>query len=496
MRALALLALLLAACGQESPPRVGPPARHEIRPTDGTGWNNNGYGSVTVSHHDSPGGKFRVHYTLEGTHAVPATDADSDGTPDYVSELALVFDQVYAKEITDLGFWPPLDDSVYHDRPDYGGDGRFDVYLQDIQNGDGYVVVEACKPNVPYQCAGYMMVENDFAGLSYPTPHDGMEVVASHEFFHVIQNAYRTDLARTFSEATAVWATEQVFPQQQDYEKFIASYFKEPDRSLDDDGGPPSDTFPYGLAVWPAFLSQHYGARLLPAIFEELSDKGSSVNDLDAIDKVLARDQKSSLAEAFTTFALWNLMTGTRAPGFSGYADATSYPELAVQAVQGGALPLRITDEIAYLSARYYRISVAKGSWIKVTSERPQPKLALHLVTWPAADKPTVVSGAVDEALEIASAGEVLIVAASTARSDNQLPLSLAVTESTPPSPPPNPSDAADDGGCALAPRNAGGAWISLFLLLLVFRQAQRRRGGLDAPRTGRYARHGTDCIE
>jgi len=297
--------LLLAACDVEPGPRVGPPARQQIRPTDGTGWNNNGYGSVTVEHHDPPAGRFRVHYTLEGIHAVPT------------------------------------------------------------------------------------------------------------------------------------------------------------------------------------FLARHHGTDLLPAVFEELSEKGTRTSDLDAIDRVLIRDHASSLTEAFAEFALWNLFTGKRAAGFSGYADAASYPEVAVDA-RSGALPLRISDEIAYLSARYYRVTVASGQRLRVTSERPQPKLALHLVTWPAGKAPLVVSAGPDDAApEIASAGEVIIVAASTARADRHLPLSLAVTAVAAPADPVEPPpDGSEETGCSVTPRPSTGAELLLPLLplLLLIRSASfvsrlRRRG-------------------
>src|SRR4051812_45921974 len=69
---------------------------------------------------DSDGGRFRVHYTRAGTHAVPAADADGDGVPDHVALVAATYEDVL-DVYTSMGFRAPLDD----------GDGIFDVYLVD-----------------------------------------------------------------------------------------------------------------------------------------------------------------------------------------------------------------------------------------------------------------------------------------------------------------------------------------------------------------------------
>ena len=486
----AAAALLWAACGAEelSPPRVGGPVRYEIRPTDGTGWNGNGYPvGVTIYTHDSPGGKFRLHYAKDGQHAVPGADKDSDGVPDFVETFAKTFDDVYSHEVTTLGFRPPLDDAIYHDRTDYGGDGRFDVYLQDRGgSGDGYVVVETCKSGPPVQCAGYMVVENDFAEYSYPTPEDGMQILASHEFFHTIQNAYRANLPTTFTEATAVWATEQVYPATDDFEKFLKAFFKEPHRSLDHQIGP-GDGFPYGLAIWPDFLDQRFGNKIVQAVFDELSEQGTSTDDLTAIDVVLKRDHKSSLAAAFSEFALWNFFTGSNASsGHKGYKEAASYPGLTPK-VMTQAPPYRISGEIAYLSAQYYAIKADKGTTIRVEVERPQPQLALHLISRNGDTINKIESIMPDKtSVELESPGALYIVVASTARQDRHLPLSLAVRQVA--STPKPGSDAGVDAstdpggeseGCAVAGTGGGGGAALALCGLALLGLLRRRRKAL-----------------
>ena len=492
---LVLLALLAAAgCGEydDAPAQYGTRS-FQIRPTDGKGWYGNGYGNVTVKHWDTPSGYFRIHYTQEGKHAVPTADANTDKTPDFVEQFGKTFDEVYKAEVTTLGFRPPLSDAKYHDRADYGGDGRFDVYLQDqAGSADGYAVKEACTSGSPKQCAGYMVVENDFVGYSYATPQDGMRVLASHEFFHVVQDAYRTGLPGTFTEATATWVTEQVYPKQDDFERAIKYFFKTPNRSLDHALGGPSDSFPYGLGIWPQFLTEMYGAKMIPAVMDELSEKGSSSNDLVAIDAVLARDHKASLSAAFARFALWNYFTGGRAGSYSaGYKKADDYPQVPVT-VDKRKLPLRIAGEIAYLSTRYYQVSVPKGRWVQVTVERTAPKLAVHLLTRQGT-KPHKVSSidATKTKVKIQSGGQVVIVAASTARTDRHIPLSLAVTETSGSVTPKPDAGVPDSGGDSPKDEEESGCSVSgpagmlslLLLLAWVGRLAHGQRKRTDAPR-------------
>jgi hypothetical protein len=403
-----------------------------IRPTDGTGWQNNGYGNVKVETWDAPLAKYRVHYTRDGEDAVPAADSEKNGVPDFVELFGATFDQVYEAEINQLGFREPLSDEIYHDRPDYGGDGRFDVYLLDQGSGaDGYVVQESCTTGTPQRCAGYMVVENDFVGYGYSSAASGMKILASHEFFHVIQNAYRVGLDGAFAEGTAVWATEQVFPEQTDFEGFVKNFFKSPGRPIDDGPQSPSDLYPYGTAIWPAFLSERYGAALLPAILEELSEKGAASTSLDAIETVLSRDHQSSLAQAFAEFALWNYLTGDRAIPGRGYHAATSLPLVAV-VDRPDKHPFRITGEMAYLSSAYYRVTIESGFKAIITSEYDATEVALHLVTGTGAEQVIVSAAPPQKSAEVVSRGDVTIVVASLARKDRHLPLSLAVRAEAP----------------------------------------------------------------
>lgn len=480
--AATLVAASFTACGGEQ--LVGQRVS-EIRPTDGDGWAGNGYGDVTVESWDTPGGRFRIHYAVDGYDHVQLGDADNDGVPDFAQQFGLVFDQVLKRYRDELGFREPLSDELYHDRSDYGGDDRFDVYLKNqAGSSDGYLVTEACANTTPTTCAGYMVVENDFDEYSYSSDEVAMKILASHEFFHAVQSAYVRDLNQSFSEGTAVWGTEEVFPETSDFEGFIRIFFQQSHRPIDDVPSSPSDLYPYSTAIWPRFLSERFDAQIVPQLFDELAS-GSSASALDALDALLQRDYQSTMPVAFGEFALWNFFTGERAREGVGYANAAKYPEVSV-IEKTDALPYRISGEIAYLSAAYYKLQASAQQELTVTVEYETPKPVLHLITGSLDDPTIVTSEPGAKSATIVTEGDVYLVVASTTRSDKHQALSLAVTIKaiTDPINPPPPPDTKDSGGCALAGANtndsASGLMLLLplmLLLLMLLSRARRSRG-------------------
>lgn len=454
-----LLIFSLNACEQQ--PRIGDQVGvhyKEVRPTDGDGWFGNGYGDdINVEHWDTPSGRFRVHFTREGVHAVPTRDDDNDGVPDFAQEFGLTFDHVLEK-YQEAGFREPLSDELYHDTLDYGGDGRFDVYLQNQGAGaDGYLVTEQCTNTIPPQCAGYMVVENDFVGYNYSSPQEGMEVLASHEFFHAIQNAYRQGLITSFSEGTAVWGTEYIYPDTADFDHFVSRFFENIDRPIDDTPQGMADLFAYTTAIWPRFLSEHYSISIVSEVLTELSDVGSSPTEIDAVEKVLKNNYNEEFAVAFAEFGLWNLLTGSRANSEVGYQNAKDYPEVEPK-VESQAHPYRISGEIAYLSSRYFKLDVSSGERITVTSERPEPALMITLVTgsW---DAPTISRMSYGEtSVDILAQGPIYLVATSTVKTGSKsIPYSMAVRGAI-------ETNSDDGGGCSM---NSNSQPIVLFIMMI-----------------------------
>jgi hypothetical protein len=309
-----------------------------------------------VEHFDSRSGFFRVHFTRGGVHGVPLDDADGDGTPDYVARVAIEYDAVLAFFRDTLGFAEPLRDG---DVASNGGDDRFDVYLVDFPtSSDGAYRQDACGGR-PRRCTGYMLQENDFNDRGYASLADATRVLASHELFHAVQNAYDADAGVVLGEGTAVWASEAFDGHLGDFESLIRGYFAHPERSLGQEPSGPVDAFSYGSAIFFRFLEERYDRALIRDLWQALGDAGGGADagvggDAPAwpalLDRLLARDG-SSMAEAFAEFARWNLYTGMRADPDAAYADGADYPALTEKVVE---LPFDDELRVFPLSARYF----------------------------------------------------------------------------------------------------------------------------------------------
>ncbi|MCC6557573.1 MAG: hypothetical protein IT372_31865 [Polyangiaceae bacterium] len=336
----------------------GPAARALDRPdTPGNDEQFNFDPGDVVETFGSPGGDFLIHFTRQGPNAVPAADADGSGTPDFVEQVAGVYDEVIVHYRDALGFRPPESDAAI---PDNGGDGRFDVYLVDFAGiGDGAFRTDACGLGGPDVCAGYMVQENDYAGYGYPSALVANRILGSHELFHAVQAAYDAGQGSIMSEGTAVWATESFDPSLNDFEYFIDGYLDNPDRSLDVPLPGPVDPFSYGSAIFFQFLEERYGGGAVRALWERAEDGANGVADpvwFTELDPMLAERAQATFAEAFVDFATWNLFTGSFADPARSYAEGAGYARVKIEEV---AAPYSDLLRVFHASAQYYRVPPA-----------------------------------------------------------------------------------------------------------------------------------------
>jgi hypothetical protein len=325
-----------------------------------------------VEAHGSASGHFLVHFTKAGKNAVPPADGDASGVPDFVEEVASVYDEVYTRYHGDLGFRTPVSDEAIP--TDNGGDGRFDVYLVDFAGvGDGIFRTDGCDAKNPEVCSGYMVQENDYAGYGYPSTTIANRILGSHEYFHAVQAAYDTNQGSVANEGSAVWATEKFDPSLEDFEGFISGYLKNTDRTLTEPLPGPVDPFSYGVAIFFQFLDERYGETMVRSLWERCENGAfgeASPDWFTALDPMLAAEAGSSFAEAFVEFAEWNLFTGSVADPDRSYADGADYPTLDYVDI---ALPH--TDDalrVFRASAHYYRMDT--GGRAAITAALVLPK--------------------------------------------------------------------------------------------------------------------------
>lgn len=348
--------LAAAGCGDEAPVSTlhEPGSEIQVRPdTPGNSRMFSFDATDVVVTHGSPGGDFLIHYTLtEGANDVPAADADASGVPDFVEQVAEVYDEVGVFYEEELGFRRPLDDGFIADN---GGDARFDVYLVDFAGvGDGNYRNDQCLADNPSRCAGYIVQENDYAGYGYPSTAIANRILGSHEYFHAVQAAYDTGQGSVAAEGSAVWATERFDSSLSDFEGFIDGYLQNPDRSLDVPLPGPVDPFSYGAGIFFQFLAERFGDEAVEQLWARSEDGAEGVADpmwLTVLDPLLVDLAGSTFAEAFREFATWNLYTASYADPGVAYAEGVGYGLVAIEMV---GLPYADPElRVFYASTQY-----------------------------------------------------------------------------------------------------------------------------------------------
>lgn len=425
-RRLLLLLVLMTGCSAQASEvtatlsllRPDSPNTNELPPVFAS--------SDDVERFDSKAGMFRVHFTRAGRHAVPATDADSDGIPDYVQLVAAEYDAVgefYEKE---LGFDRPPSDATLSD--DNGGDGRFDVYLLDFTvSADGSFVAENCASPSAHRCPGYMKHENDFNGRNYPTLARATRILASHEYFHAVQDGYDAKSGVVISEGTAVWASETYDPTLSDLEGFAGGYLDRTDRSLGQEPTGPDDRFSYGSSLFFQFLSERYDRDVILELWEALREDAAGATKsswVSALDRTLRGAYASSLQDAFAEFTRWNLYTASRTDPSVAYARGAGYPALKATEV---TLPFEDPrPRIFPLAAKVYSARVQKAGTqrLALRSEASPDGLRL-LLAREAGGKVVDVKEARAEAepsvdLDAVEAGDTIIAAVINTRLEGE----------------------------------------------------------------------------
>lgn len=279
--------------------------------------------------YDSPAGHFKIHYTTTGDAAVYQSDVDEDqdGVPDFVNGCGPILDHVWAKEIDTLGYNPPPSDIDYPPDWDNGGDGRYDVYLDNLPAqffGASYPERQV-EPGAPV-FTSYLTLRNDYSEWVeeyplYKNVYEPLKVTAAHEFFHAIHFGYDATEAEMegdsvyrpyWMEISAVWMEDMVYDDINDYLGYLPHFYNSPWLSLRTFTSI-YDYHPYASCVWAFFLQENYGLEIIRKIWEKCAEVAGD-NALQATDEILQEPPyNTSLADAFREFTVWNFFIGERA---------------------------------------------------------------------------------------------------------------------------------------------------------------------------------------
>lgn len=247
---------------------------------------------------------FLVHYQT----SPPLLGRNQVTTPEQLAFTKAILESVWKKEIVDLGFRKPLVDD---DEPSSGSagnpDSKIDVFLVDVGDDGIYGYVNAESNGA--QVAPYIVLDNDFEEFQLD-PASSLRVTVAHEFFHAIQFAYDASEAPWFTEGTAVWVEDIVYPTINDYFQYLGlSQIARPRQSVNTTGGLER----YGAVTFWKYLSEGYQNRGIIRSVWNAADFPQNRNGITAVKDVLSY-RGYAWAPAFARSATWaTLPVGTYA---------------------------------------------------------------------------------------------------------------------------------------------------------------------------------------
>lgn len=302
---------------------------------------------------------FLLHYTLSGTDAVDAADADADGIPDYVELVGEAMEHSRLVQVETLGWLePPSDENTDPSSPLY------DVYIAYV-TVDGLTFPEIIKGDNEHSAN----VVEPFARTSYIVLHSRLslpvlQVTAAHEYQHAIQFGYNAaaegfDTRRWLMEGTATWMEDQVYDDVDDNVGYLPRLFAAPDRSLVD----PQNY--YASFIFFQYLEEHAGGA---EVMREIWERGvPSAGDFSvAVTRAALQSRGYDWRDTLVNFCCANVLLAPceLAPGPWCYADALLYRDQAgrtaiegVISITSGEFPYVPPDGVQQLACDYVRVS-------------------------------------------------------------------------------------------------------------------------------------------
>jgi hypothetical protein len=206
---------------------------------------------------------FVLHYTRQGGHAVPALDADGNGTPDFIDVAAESLERSWQVEVQQLGYPAPIGTPAQ----------KLHVYYQNLSYY-GYtapenIVLTATSPVYSGTASAYIVIENDFYGFP-PNDEDrtGLETVRSgalkvtqaHEFMHAVQFAINVYQSGWLMESHATWTEDAVYDDVNDWRWYVPSFLARPELPI-------FSRYAYGAAFFMNWLTETHGTDVVRQVW-------------------------------------------------------------------------------------------------------------------------------------------------------------------------------------------------------------------------------------
>lgn len=285
------------------------------RPTDSPDFGGNTYGVPEEPPYCTV--HFCIHWVAVTADAPSLDDADGNGTPDYVETVGATAEADFSVENSGLGWQAALPDG------DRGGDPRTDIYI--VQLGGqvfGYSTLDPGQGSARSQF-GYLVLDNDYSTAEFPisSPLSALQVTLAHEYNHLLQFGYDVAQDIWLYESTAVWMEDQVYPDNNDYLRYIGRWATRSKVPLTLES-----VKIYGSAVWNQWLAGRYGAAIVRGAWERTRGSKPAGFSANAVNGAIRAAGGSDLPREFARFAA--ATAEWRTTGVFPYPDAPLYPDL------------------------------------------------------------------------------------------------------------------------------------------------------------------------
>ena len=281
---------------------------------------------------------FTVHYSR-------LSDADK------ATEMVGHLETAWAKQVDDLGFTAPLDDSGQ-----CGNDGRYDVFIWRGVDGAFVDAIAENPQSVHDDYTTYMAID-----ITGSTGNALLDTTLAHEFNHAVQASDDWWESALIFEMSATFVEALVYPQQDDYFFTLEDFQNRPDRSLFFD-----DSYRtwhmYGAAMYLHYLSERYFPAD-PAFIARVwrmsrSDPSIGRPDyIDALRAMLLNDRGVDLDESIIEFMQWRWFVAAYDDG-AHFIHGADWPT-PVSLLQADAAMPQISNDMSAMiyGAEYLRVS-------------------------------------------------------------------------------------------------------------------------------------------
>ena len=252
---------------------------------------------------------FRFYFTLD------ASSNDAVENEDYVTNMGVVFEEVWSFYIDSMGFDPPpLNPNNDHD--------LYEIYIEYLSpTYFGLTFGEGSGES----CYGFIKMRNSYTASQFNnyTELENIQVTAVHEFFHSIQFGYNCYEKFWFMEASATWSEDELYDNINDFYRYIPNFFSNPNHAIGTEG-----TFMYGTCIFFQYIDEHLGGReTIRKSWDYSRDYASPVNDISflAIDAAL-QENNFSFEIAYNQMRIANqILSSSENAGVYSYEEADGY---------------------------------------------------------------------------------------------------------------------------------------------------------------------------